>query len=108
MKITKWVCGFLLAGGLVFVGCKQKEPPLPAQIVTMQQMQQAFANASPELQSSANKVASGIRYGQYANALAELDKMVNDPSLTPDQKKTADAMLEQVKAIMATNAPPAQ
>jgi hypothetical protein len=64
-------------------------------------LQQAFAADKPELQSSVNKASTDIRYGQFPEALAELEKLAATAGLTDDQKKVVNDVVGQVKQLMA-------
>jgi hypothetical protein len=55
-------------------------------------------------QTAVSEVGMGVRYADYARALASLEKLVNTPGLTDPQKKIANEVTEQVKA-MASQAP---
>jgi hypothetical protein len=43
----------------------------------------------------------GVRYGTYPDALAALDKLASDPSLTEPQKKAVSDLIEGVKQTLA-------
>ena len=45
----------------------------------------------------------GVRYGDYNKALAELDKLANNASLTEPQKKIVSEVTEQVKKAAASS-----
>ncbi len=98
MKTTSWMLGAIVAGMLALCGCSKSastDPKLsqnPAVRFTA-----AFPTPTPELQASINKINLGLRYGQYPEAIVELDKMANDASLTEAQKKAVNDMIEEVK-----------
>lgn len=112
----KLVIGLVLAAGMfTFVSCGKKggsTGEVPTSIVVegvsvdLPKLIQALETATPELQTSARNVQMAFRYGQYEKALMEVDKLVNDTTLTEEQKKIAGEVLEQVKQVMA-KAPPA-
>jgi hypothetical protein len=102
MEIVRWMTMCLLVGGLVSTGCGKKEVPAPVVAgvkVDLPKLQEAFATASPELQTAVSEVGMGIRYAEYGRALSALEKLVNAPGLTDPQKKIANEATEQVKAL---------
>ena len=106
MKMTKWITGILVAAVIALVGCgkKSSESTPPPGTIDIMKLQEALQNATPEQRASLDKVKMGIRYGQYPNALAELDKLANDAQLNAEQKKAVNDVIEQVKK--AVTAPP--
>jgi hypothetical protein len=114
MKTTHWISGALAAGLLAVAGCGQSQKaPQPSIIngvkVDLPKFRQAFETASPDLQSSLTKVTMAFRYGQYSEAVAELEKVASNASLTEPQKKATAELLAQLKQL-ASQAPakPAQ
>jgi hypothetical protein len=67
-------------------------------------LQKAFAGSAPEMQASVEKIYSGIRYGEYPAALAELEKLAANPGLNDAQKKTVNDVTEQLKQAAAAPA----
>jgi hypothetical protein len=53
------------------------------------------------VQSDVTQVGFGLRYGQYMNSLAALDKLVNNPSTTEEQKKVVNELIEEVKQVIS-------
>jgi hypothetical protein len=78
----------------------------------MAQLRSALVNASPEVQSNLySGVSYGIRYGNYAQALESMDRILADPGLNAQQKKVANDVTDLLKTAAQTqqNAPaPAQ
>lgn len=71
-------------------------------------MRLTLANTSAAVQSNLfNGVDTGVRYGRYAEALASLDAIANDPSLNDKQKKLVSQVTEllKAKAQVPPNAP---
>ena len=92
----------LLAGVLALAGCGKPPPPPPVQqgvTIDLPKLKEAFAKASPELQSAAAEVARGVRYGEFPAAMAALEKIANAPGLTEPQKKIVSEVTEQVKQV---------
>ena len=104
MKTTHWILGALAASLLAVAGCGQSQKPPPPTLINGVQLdlpkfRQAFATATPELQASQTKLMMAIRYGQYSEAVAELEKIASNASLTEPQKKAATDLLAQVKQL---------
>jgi hypothetical protein len=97
---------------LTVAGCS-KAPKLPdsQQVngvsVDLPKLQQAFMGAPQDVASDVSQVAFGIRYGDYMKALAALDKLSNNTSITEAQKKVVNDVIEQVKKVMAQGQAPA-
>jgi len=105
MMTKNWVFSILAAALLAESGCGQREKaPQPTIIngvkVDLAKFQQAFAGASPELQNSAFKVPMSIRYRQYGEAIAALEKLSANASLTEPQRKVAEELLAQLKQVV--------
>jgi hypothetical protein len=103
---------FLLAGVLALAGCGKAKPAAPVMAgvtVDVPKLKEAFATASPELQTSVSEVAMGLRYGDYPRAFAALAKLDSAPGLTEPQKKIVGEVAEQVKQLAGkAAAPPAR
>jgi hypothetical protein len=106
------MAGLLAAGFLAFSGCgKSDTPPAPevnGVIVDIPKLTEAFANASPETKAAVTQIGFNIRYTKYEDALMSLDKLLNDPSTTADQKKVVNQVIDQVKKLAGSTQAPAQ
>jgi hypothetical protein len=105
MQTKNWIFSILAAALLAEAGCGQRQKAPPPTIINgvkvdVAKFQQAFAGVSPELQSSAFKVPMSIRYAQYAQAVAELEKLCSLTGLTEEQKQVAAEVLEQLKQVV--------
>jgi len=116
MRMTNRFAGILIAGALVLVGCgksqQQQEGPPPVEMggvkIDLPKLQQCLPADKQELHDAAGKVMMALRYGQYPEALAQLDK-VAAADLTDAQKKVVNDVIAQVKQLMAkAPAKPAQ
>src|ERR1035437_3463997 len=97
----------LLAGVVAFAGCgKPASTQVQGTIAAMDipKFQQAFPSPTPAQQSSIDKVRTGVRYRMYPDALAALDKLASDPSLTEPLKKAVSDLIEGVKQTLAKTA----
>jgi len=104
MKLTCSLLGLALAGLLTSVGtgCKKSEPPPQAVAhdgvaIDSHKLQAAFPTPSEDLRQALRKFAMDLRYGNYPEAMADLDKIAADPSLNEAQKKLVADTIEQVK-----------
>ena len=111
MKTTNWILSVFAVGMLVLCGCGKSGSTADKNLEANPAIKfsQAFTAPSPELQASISKVMLSVRYGQYPEAIVELDKLVNDATLTEAQKKAVNDMIEHVKKAASGGgaAPPA-
>lgn len=103
MKKVNLLLGLVAATVLVVTGCGKEKPPPPPQVggvtVDIPKLDQAFLNASPEIRSTETQVGMNVRYQKYEDALMALDKLSNDPNVTPDQKKVVGELIDEVKKL---------
>ena len=108
MKLTYLVFCLLSAGLLCASGGKRQagKPEVKEGSVTieLQKIYNLSHGTSPEVQAAAAQLENDIRYRQYVDALAVLDKLVNDPGLNAAQKKDVSDLIGQVKQL-AQSAP---
>ena len=107
MKTTLWISGALLAAVLVLAGCGKSDKSTAQRIpatMDITKFQQAFPAATPEQGNNIAKVTQGVRYRLYPDALAALNKLAADPTLTDPQKKAVNEMLQGIQQAL-TNAP---
>jgi hypothetical protein len=107
MKTTKWIVGFLTIGTLVLAGCgkgkadqKQGSPPIEMRGVKVD-LPKLRETMPPALAPVVSELTAALRYGQFAQAKTELQKLSTDPSLTDEQKKLVNDVAEQVKQMEA-------
>jgi len=110
MKKLNLVLGLVAVALLAVSGCgKSNNTPAAAQVngvtVDIPKLNEAFANASPEIKSTVTMVGFNIRYTKYEEALMALDKLANDPNVTEAQKKVVSQLIEEAKQL--ANAAPA-
>lgn len=116
MKTKYWVAIVLALGVLGVAGCKKSAAtntglqPIEVQgvKVDLPKLSDAYNNASPEAQAAVADLKSNIRYGMYVKALAGLDKLVNDPSSTDQQKQIVNQVIEQLKQLIQKAPAPGQ
>ena len=112
MKIITSALGILLLGAGVSIGlgCKKEAPPpsptVSGVVVDAPKLQAAFmTSTNADQREKLAKFQFGLRYGKYVDALMALDGLASDPSLTEQQKKVVNEVIEQVKQV--ANAQPA-
>ena len=115
MKTVNLLLGFVAAAILAVAGCSKSDkastaPQMNGVTVDIPKLDQAFVNASPEIRSTEAQVGANIRYGKYEDALMALDKLLNDPNVTEDQKKAVNLLIDETKKLAgaAPAAAPAQ
>jgi len=116
MKTNRWILALLSVGLVAFAGCKKADDapgPIPVyygvKMVGLPKLDTEFANASPEVQANVAMVKRWFRYGQFPQAMAELNKLAKNPNLSEPQKKVVDDLVEQTKQVIANSkAPPGQ
>jgi hypothetical protein len=112
MKVIKF-CSALLILGLLAVGGCSKGPPTPAvpEINGVKcdfpKLQRTFDNSSGEIQQHVQEAIQGVRYGMYDRSLEALDALANDATVTADQKKVVNELIESMKQVIAKSPPPA-
>ncbi len=114
MKAPAEVSGLLALCLLVFASCKRSDqtvaPNTEYQGVKVEwpKLDTEFANSDQEVQADAYMAKRHIRYSQFSQALADLNKLSRNPKLTEAQKKVVNDLLEQTKQVIAKASPPQQ
>ncbi|MBI3850612.1 MAG: hypothetical protein HY298_10135 [Verrucomicrobia bacterium] len=67
-----------------------------------------FASAGPDVQGNISSLKRFFRYGQFPEALVELDKLSSNSALTESQKKLVNDLIEQTKKAIEKAPPPGQ
>ncbi len=102
----------LLAAGLLAAatGCSKNGPPPPPPPgvqrvyetdVDLGKLEQEFGSASPELQTLVKQITIDIKILRLTRAVAMLEKLSGDPSLTESQKKVVGDVSGQLGRINA-------
>ena len=106
MRKINLILGLLTAFLVVLPGCKKDQalpsPKVNGVTVDLPKLTEAFTSSSQELRTLVTQVGFNIRYTKYEDALMALDKLVNDPGLTEDQKKIVNTVIEQTKQLVST------
>ena len=99
----------MAAALLAFAGCGKSSKSGAERIsasMDVSKFSEAFPTPTPEQQQSITKVSQGVRYRMYPEALAALDQLSADASLTDAQKKAVNDLIEGIKQAL-TNTPAA-
>ncbi len=112
MKTFASYCALLTLAWLTAAGCTKADKTPPAPMINgvkadFPKLQRTFAAASPEIQKTVFDATSGVRYGMYEKSLEALDKLANDPSVTPEQKQVVNELIDAVKQLLAKSPPSA-
>ncbi len=111
MKPSSWIILMLAACCLLMTdGCKKQEQPSEWKTqgvpVSLTELRQVFAGApGADIETCLSDAATSLRYGEYAKALAALDKLANNPGATAQQKKVIDKVRGQVNELAAKSRP---
>ena len=110
MKTTTWIAGGLVATLLLFSACgksKQSSQAAATQRVPVDvpKLRDTCASGPPDVQAGAGRAIMAIRMDNYATALAELERLAANPSLTETQKQAVKEVSEQVRHNLAATPP---
>jgi hypothetical protein len=64
-------------------------------------LQQSFKTAEAAAQTSADKVVSAVKSGDYAGAMTELKSLASNAKLTPEQQQAIKDVMAQVEKAIA-------
>ena len=114
MRILHGVPALLAVCLVAFASCKKSGQAVAPNTeyngvkVDWPKLETEFANSDQELQRAASLGVRYIRYSQFPQALAELEKLSGNSKLTEAQKKVVNDLLEQTKQALAKAPPPGQ
>jgi hypothetical protein len=100
VKATTRIFATLIAVLLAAAGCKKQTalPPPKTLEEGVAQLRTALLKASPKVQNDLySGVDYGVRYGNYKEAAAALDRIASDPGLNEQQKKLVNEVIELLK-----------
>lgn len=114
MKST--LCAVLLVAMLsVIAGCKKPQSQTATQDrygigVEWPRLDTDFRDSEPVVQAAVASIKRSILYHQFPQAMAGLDRLASNPSLSDSQKKTVNELRDQTQQVMtkAASAQPAQ
>jgi len=111
-KTIQWMLILAAAGLVAVAGCKKAEKPEPPLSeyygvkVDWPKLATEFTNPSQDVQTSVRLIQRFFRYQEFPQALAELNKLSGNPSLTEPQKKLINDLIEQTRQVMSQAPPP--
>lgn len=94
MKTSRWILIAIVAAALGLVGCAKKNT------VDTTQLLSSFKGAEASQQGSVDKVVSAVKSADYTGALAELQTLLKDVKLTPEQKAAVNDLIAQVQKVV--------
>ena len=97
MKAITLLLTMLAALTFALVGCKKSG-------VDTKPIEKSFSSAEPATKNSADKAVSALKAGDYAGAMAELQRLAAQAKLTPEQQQAITDALEQVREQIAAAA----
>jgi hypothetical protein len=101
-----WRIGFAVVLPTALFGCKKELPQPDAPTffgvrVDLPRLDTQFGQVSQDAAVNIAVIKRDFRYSQFMQAMMELDKLANDPSLNEAQKKVVAELLEQTKQVIA-------
>lgn len=98
MGIFPRLAGVFATAILLLSGCSKPTPPPGSAVeqIDASKLRPAFASAPAPIQAKIDQVMVELQSSNPARALAILKSVAAEPDLTPDQKKTADAVADQL------------
>lgn len=102
----------LLAGAMMLNGCGKSEDTTAAggsggsgataQAIDTTALSSQFATAEGAVKTAVDEAVAAINAGRYSDAVASLQKLASDTSLTARQKTAVSSLLESLKAKAAS------
>jgi hypothetical protein len=114
MKSTLYAV-FIVALLPVLEGCKKAQPQTAVQDrygigIEWPRLDSDFHDSDPAVQAAVASIKRSILYHQFAQAIAGLDRLASNSSLSDSQKKTVNDVRDQTQQVMtkAASVQPAQ
>jgi hypothetical protein len=95
MKASGWILTAVMAATLAMAGCTKEGS------VDTAAFEKSFKTAEAAVQTSAEKVTTAIKAGDYSGAMAELKTLASNAKLTPEQQQTIKDVMAQVEKLVA-------
>lgn len=93
---------FLLVAAVAWSGCgkssEQEGGSTSASAVDTSALTSQFAGAEGAVKAAVDQVVAAVNSGRYSDAVASLQKLASEPSLSPRQQAAVATFLDQVKA----------
>jgi hypothetical protein len=95
MKTSGWILTAVMAVTLAMTGCTKQGT------VDTAAFEKSFKTAEAAVQTTADKVVTAVKSGDYSGALAELKTLASNAKLTPEQQQSVKDMMAQVEKLIA-------
>jgi hypothetical protein len=103
MKLGKIALAILIAAAFGVVGCsKQGSGSSSVDTAPLEKIAQSSADAPTK--SALDNTVSEIKSANYSGAMADLGKLTQNPTLTPEQRQVIQDMYVQVQKAAASAA----
>jgi hypothetical protein len=110
MKPIVRALGIALACLFVTSACKKSQSQAASQDrygigIDWPRLDTEFQNNDPAIQAATASIKRSILYHQFRQAIADLEKLATNPTLTDPQKKTLTDLRDQTQQVMAKGSP---
>ena len=95
MRTSKWIHTAVMAVTLAMSGCSKQGS------VDTASFEKSFKTAEAAVQTSADKVVTAVKSGDYSGAIAELKTLASNAQLTPEQQQSIKDVMAQVEKLIA-------
>lgn len=93
MKILTLIIAIVVT--TMFVGCSKESASTTK--VDASPIEKSFSSADPSAKSSADKIVTEVKAGNYAAAMTELKTLAGNAKLTPEQQQAIKDVMAQVQ-----------
>lgn len=97
MKISAWILTAVVASTLALVGCGK---PGGDESVDTSALQASFESAEASVKESAEKAIAAVKSSDWAGAVTELKKLLEDAKLTAEQQHAVKDTLAKVQSAI--------
>src|SRR5215475_13853532 len=110
MKRILRALGIAFAFLFAISACKKSQPQTATQDrygigIDWPRLDTEFHNSDTSVQASVSTIKRSILYHQFPQAIADLEKLAANPTLTDPQKKTLADLREQTQQVMTKGLP---
>jgi len=97
MKISAWILTAVVASTLALVGCGKSGGD---ESVDTSALQASFESAEASVKESAEKAIAAVKSSDWAGAVTELKKLLEDAKLTAEQQQAVKDTLAKVQTAI--------
>lgn len=97
MKISAWILTAVVASTLALVGCGKSGGD---ESVDTSALQASFESAEASVKESAEKAIAAVKSSDWAGAVTELKKLLEDAKLTAEQQQAVKDTLAKVQSAI--------